>query len=206
MSYFPVFTDLQGKPCLVAGGGRVALRKVETLRDFGAHVTVIAPVILPDMKETEGIECQEKLFEPEDLRGQELVVAATDDKVLNHRISEFCRERNILVNAVDQIEDCTFIFPSYLKEGEVVAAFSSGGLSPVVTQYLREQIRPVLTPQLGSLAACLGALREMVKEMTTAEAQRKEIYLEILRLGLEKDAIPSEEEIQSIIERNKRNG
>ncbi len=202
MSYFPMFVDLQDKPCLIAGGGRVALRKVETLKDFGAHITVIAPAILPDIKETEGILCREKLFAPDDLDGQELVVAATDDKELNHRISMACRKRKIPVNAVDQIEDCTFIFPAYLKEGEVIAAFSSGGQSPVITQYLKEQIRPVLTRHLGRLAACLGSLRDRMKEITETEAQRKKIYQELLQLGLETEKIPSEGEIQKIVERN----
>ena len=201
MSYFPMFIDLQDRPCLIAGGGRVALRKVEALNDFGAHITVIAPTILPEIKSLEGILYQEKSFEEADLEGQDLVVAATDDKELNHKISIACKKRHTPVNAVDQTEDCTFIFPAYLKEGEVVAAFSSGGQSPVITQYLKEKMRPVLTQHLGNLAACLGSLRETVKEKIKTEAQRKKIYQEILRLGLEKDTIPSEEEIQKIIEK-----
>lgn len=200
MSYFPMFIDLQGRSCLIAGGGRVALRKAETLQDFGARVTVIAPAVLPEIKAMEGILYQEKTFEETDLGGQDLMVAATDDKELNHKISAACKRRNIPVNAVDQIEDCTFIFPAYLKEGEVVAAFSSGGQSPVITQYLKEKMRPVLTPHLGALAACLGSLRETVKEKIKTQAERKKIYREILQGSLKKHTIPSEEEIQKIIE------
>ncbi len=201
MSYFPLFIDLQDRPCLIAGGGRIALRKAETLKEFGARITVVAPAVLPEIKEMKGILYQEKTFEKADLEGQDLVVAATDDEALNHKISIACKRRNIPVNAVDQIEDCTFIFPAYLKEGEVVAAFSSGGQSPVITQYLKEKTRPVLTHHLGSLAACLGSLRETVKEKTKTQAERKKIYQDILHLGLEKHTIPSEEEIQKIIEK-----
>lgn len=202
MSYFPMFIDLQDKRCLIAGGGRVALRKVKVMKDFGAHITVIAPTLLPEIKETEGVSYQEKSFEKSDLKGQDLVIAATDDKELNHKISTACKKRHIPVNAVDQIEDCTFIFPAYLKEGEVVAAFSSGGESPVITQYLKGKMKPVMTHHLGSLAACLGSIRETVKKKIGTEAERKEIYQEILRLGLEKKTIPSEEEIHKIIENN----
>lgn len=201
MSYFPLFIDLQDRPCLIAGGGRVALRKAEALKEFGAHIMVIAPAVLPEIKAIEGISYQERSFEKADLEGQDLVVAATDDEVLNHKISIACKRQNIPVNAVDQIEDCTFIFPAYLKEGEVVAAFSSGGKSPVVTQYLKEKMRPVLTHHIGSLAACLGSLRETVKEKIKTQAERKKIYQEILQAGLEKHTIPSEEEIQKIIEK-----
>lgn len=201
MSYFPMFIDLQDRPCLIVGGGRVALRKVEVLKDFGAHITVIAPAILPEIKAIEGILYQEKTFETSDLKGLDLVIAATDDKELNHKISIACKKQSIPVNAVDQIEDCTFIFPAYLKEGEVVAAFSSGGQSPVITQYLKGKMRPLLTHHLGSLAACLGSLRENMKEKIKTEAERKIVYQEILQLGLEKDTIPSEEEIRKIIEK-----
>ena len=199
MSYFPMYVELCGKDCLVVGGGKVALRKVEKLREFGAKLFVISPEILPELAVMEGVICQKRQFQKTDLEGKELVVAATDDEALNHRISQACRAKKIPVNAVDQKEDCSFIFPAYVKEGEVVAAFSSGGQSPVITQYLKEQIRPAVTPHLSDLAVCLGSLREMVRQCTKTEAARKKIYKEILALGLKKDAIPSEQEIAEII-------
>lgn len=201
MSYFPMYIELKDRPCLVVGGGRIALRKVEVLRDFGASVTVVSPEILPEIKAMKGVSCLERGFENADLAGRELVVAATDEKRLNRDIAASCRAAKIPVNAVDQAEDCSFIFPAYLKEGEVVASFSSGGLSPVITQYLKEQLRPVLTPLLGRIAACLGALRPGMGQRTGSEAQRKKIYRELLRIGLEKAAVPSEAEIEETIEK-----
>ena len=203
MSYFPMFIELKGKCCLIVGGGKIALRKVEVLKDFGAQVVLIAPVILPEIKKIKGVVCREKCFEREDLEGQELVVAATDDQELNHQISEVCRKEKIPVNAVDQTEDCSFIFPAYLKEGEVVAAFSSGGQSPVITQYLKAEMQPVMTPRLGELAACLGSLRKAVHQSVKTEEARKKIYREILQFGLNHDTIPSKEEIERIIEKYK---
>lgn len=203
MSYFPMFIELKGKSCLIVGGGKIALRKVEVLKDFGAQVVLIAPVILPEIKKIKGVVCREKCFEREDLEGQELVVAATDDQELNHRISEVCRKEKIPVNAVDQTEDCSFIFPAYLKEGEVVAAFSSGGQSPVITQYLKAEMQPVMTPRLGELAACLGSLRKAVHQSVKTEEARKKIYREILQFGLNHDTVPSKEEIERIIEKYK---
>lgn len=196
--YFPMFIEIKNKRCLVVGGGRIAFHKLKVLKDFGAQVMVVAPIIMPGIREMEDVICCERHFEKGDLKGQAMVIAATDDKELNHRISQICREEKIPVNAVDQPEDCSFIFPAYLKKGEVVAAFSSGGQSPVVTQYLKEQMRPVMTPLLGNLAECLGSLRERVRQINPVEA-RKKIYQEILQAGLEKGEVPSDEEIEEII-------
>lgn len=204
MSYFPMFIQLKGESCLVVGGGAVALRKVEVLQDFGAAVLVTAPAILPEIKSRNGVRWREGCFDPRDLKGQRLVVAATDRKEENHRISLLCRERGIPVNAVDQTEDCDFIFPSYLRSGEVVAAFSSGGQSPVVTQYLKERTSPVMTEVLGELAEQLGSLREQVKQAVD-EKQRKAVYQALLQRGLEQGAVLSWEEAEQIITAMKGN-
>ncbi len=198
MSYFPMFVELKEKKCLIVGGGRIALRKAEALSDFGAEILVEAPEILPEIADVWGVRCRRKAFEDGDVLQQDLVVAATDDAQLNHRVSVACQKADIPVNAVDQTKDCTFIFPAYLKEGEVVAAFSSGGTSPVTAQYLKEQTRPVLTPLVGELAACLGSLRDRMRQCTKTESERKQIYRELFHLGLEQGGI-SEEEIARII-------
>lgn len=199
MSYFPMFIQLKSCPCLVAGGGRTACRKVEVLKDFGADIRVIAPEMAAGLREISGIILIEREFEPSDLSGIKLAVAATDNAELNSRIAALCEERGILVNAVDQIEDCSFIFPSYLKTGEVVAAFSSGGNSPAVTQYLKERNRPFMTKYLGELAASLGSIRDEVKQRVPSEDDRKRIYLELLALGLEREEPLPREEIESVI-------
>lgn len=199
MAYFPMFVQLEGSPCLVVGGGGIALRKVRALKDFGARVLVAADEILDEIKGMDGVAWQERGFLAEDLEGMALVVAATDNKEENHRISCLCREKRIPVNAVDQIEDCSFIFPAYLKEGEVVAAFSSGGQSPVVAQYLKEQARPRVTGLLGDLAAQLGDMRGTVKKMEPA-GRRKAVYEELLRRGLDQGGLLSQEDIREIME------
>ena len=153
MSYFPLFMELKDRDCLVVGGGRVAWHKVKVLMDFGARVSVVAPAIIPEMGELGPVQQFQREFSDGDVKGRTLVVAATDDEVLNRRISGLCQERGIPVNAVDQIQDCSFIFPAYVKQGEVVAAVSSGGQSPVMTQYLKAQIKPFMTEEIGELAA-----------------------------------------------------
>lgn len=199
MSYFPMFVQLEGVPCLIVGGGRTALRKAEVLLDFGAQVTLVAPEISEQLYAMDRVRCIRKEYEDSDLDGRELVVAATDHEELNRRIAQACASRGIPVNAVDQADDCSFIFPAYLKRGEVVAAFGSGGQSPVVTQYLKERARPFVTEELGGVAACLGSLRETVKRHVATEQQRKKLYQELLFLGLENGGALTEETIQAIL-------
>lgn len=193
-----MFIELSGRKCLVIGGGRVAYRKVKVLKDFGAEVTVTAPEILCAIREIPGTKIIEQdwkcIFNTEKWA---LVVAATDDREVNHAISEACRIRKIPVNAVDQEEDCSFIFPSYIKKGEVTGAFTSGGLSPVITQYLKKQTESCLTDLIGEMAKYLGSIREEVKRKI-APGNRKALYRELLNLALEKERIPTDKEKSEI--------
>lgn len=204
MSYFPMYIELAGRACLVAGGGIVACRKVRVLQDFGAEVTVIAPEILPEILACAGVHCQKRDFMPEDIEEKYLVVAATDDKAKNHEIADLCKRKKIPVNAVDQIEDCTFIFPAYVRQGEVVAAFSSGGQSPVITQYLKQAITPVMSEHLGRLAEFLGSLRDEVKACVETEAKRKALYQEVLIFGLSTGEILTRKEWEAILAKYKK--
>ncbi len=199
MAYFPLFINIKNKPCLVAGGGKVAMRKARVLLDFGAQVFVIAPVIEKEIKRMKEITVMEREFLLEDIDDKTLVVAATDDAAENHRIAELCKERGILVNAVDRIEDCSFIFPAYVKQKDVVAAFSSSGKSPVLTQYLKAQEYEILTGQIGCLNDLLGSLRSRVKQLLSTEEERKCFYQELLELGLEKESLPTEREVEALL-------
>lgn len=201
MAYFPMFVQLKYKKCLVIGGGNVALRKIQVLKDFEADVTVIAPEMNSQIRQIPKICRIFRSFMEEDFEQADLVVAATDDKDINHAISVACRQRKIPVNAVDQKEDCSFIFPSYVKEGEVVAAFSSGGQSPVITQYLKKEIKPVLTNELGQIAQTLGTLRTMTKECIETEELRKAFYQELLQIGLEDTNYLDEDMINKVIQK-----
>lgn len=196
MAYFPMFIDIEKKKCLVAGGGTVALRKVRVLLDFGAQVMVVAPQIDSQILRLTGNVCvKERTFEPEDLKECVLVVAATDDAAENHRIAQLARENNIPVNAVDQQEDCSFIFPSYLKHRDLVGAFSSAGNSPVLTQYLKESLKEILTEELGQINGYMGSIRPAVKMRIETEKLRRQVYRNVLAklLAEEKTSLVPEE-------------
>lgn len=195
MAYFPMFVDLTNQPCLVVGGGQVAYRKVMTLLDFDAKVIVVAKDICENIsrmiEEKEyDIEVVRRAFEESDCDGKKLVIAATDDKQLNHDISQCCKARGIMVNAVDQKEDCSFIFPSYVKEQELVAAFSSSGNSPVLTQYLKAKEKDILTPFLGELCEYMGSIREDIIHNYATEAQRRAVFKDIVDTAIKTGKLP----------------
>lgn len=199
MIYFPMMVPLAGRKCVVIGGGKVAERKVRVMLDFSAKVTVVAPEICEQIKKVQGVELVERGYQPDDIMDADIVIAATDDPVRNHEIAGYCKERKIPINAVDQVEDCTFIFPSYWKQGDVVAAFSSGGNSPVITQYLKKKTKEVIPDLIGDIADILGGLRERVKKNVSTEKRRKECFAEILSFALENNTLPTETEIESIL-------
>lgn len=193
MAYFPMFVDMTERECLIIGGGNVAYRKVIVMLDFGAKVTVVAEDICEELGKLT-IENQitfiKRRFERKDCDGMEIVIAATDDNALNHEIAEYCKANGIMVNAVDQKADCSFIFPSYIKEKNLVAAFSSGGNSPVLTQYLKGKEQEILTPFLGELNEYMGQIREKVIAQYDTQAERKRVFKEILCAAIDNGRIP----------------
>lgn len=209
MAYFPMFVDMTERECLIVGGGNVAYRKVIVMLDFGAKVTVVAGDICDELRKLtiDDIASEDKTgsytankenritfikrrFERKDCDGMEMVIAATDDNALNHEIAEYCKAKDIMVNAVDQKADCSFIFPSYIKEKNLVAAFSSGGNSPVLTQYLKGKEQEILTPFLGELNEYMGQIREKVIAQYDTEAERKRVFKEILCAAIDNGRIP----------------
>ena len=196
MAYFPMFVNLKDQPCLVVGGGMVAYRKVKVLLDFEARVVVVGENICDKIneivKKSNQLELQKKCFEDADCDNMFMVIAATDDNLLNHHIAEICNSKGIMVNAVDQKEDCSFIFSSYIKEKNLIAAFSSSGNSPVLAQYLKSQEKEILTPFLGELNEYMGKIRKRVIEEYDTEEKRKEIFKEIVNTAIENGELPQE--------------
>ena len=144
----------------------------------------------PDSDAADRITIIKRRFDRKDCNGMEMVIVATDDNALNHEIVEYCKANGIMVNAVDQKADCSFIFPSYIKEKNLVAAFSSGGNSPVLTQYLKGKEKEILTPFLGELNEYMGQIREKVIAQYDTQAERKRVFKEILCAAIDNGRIP----------------
>ncbi|MEY8355759.1 bifunctional precorrin-2 dehydrogenase/sirohydrochlorin ferrochelatase [Lachnospiraceae bacterium 54-53] len=206
MAYFPFFVDIEGKKCLIVGGGMVAYRKVKVLKDYGPDITVTAPRMIPEMeallKEKDvrlKLECRE--FEDSDLEHVDFVVAGTSDEGLNKRISFLCKERNIPVNVVDVQEECTYIFPALIREGDITVGISTGGSSPTIAQYLKKKFKQSIPSGFGDLAAQLGSYRDMVKEKVDSLPVRKEIFKTMVEEGIRQGGTFTGEQAKELIER-----
>lgn len=176
-SYYPVFVELQGKRCVVVGGGGVAERKVRTLLDHGAEVVVISPKLsrgLSSLKKKGLIEHQRRGFRKGDSRGSLLVFAATDSGKINKAVAEDAARRPGLVNVVDTPELCSFIVPSIVRRGALSVAISTSGKSPALSKAIRKLLEGELSEELGNLVSSLGKLREdLRKKIPSAPAKRK---------------------------------
>ncbi len=162
MGYYPLFLEMKGRPCLVIGGGQVAQRKVEGLLAADAAVTVVSPELTAALEalRSEGrIEHRQRDYQSDDLKGFDIVVAATDDKAVNARVAADSRAGRVLVNAVDDPDSCDFILPSVVRRGEVVLAISTGGLSPALARRLREELEAYLSDDFAPLVELLAEVR-----------------------------------------------
>ena len=189
MDYLPIFCRLDNKPVLLVGGGEVAERKARLLLDAGAHLTVVAPELDPELAELAAngsIEWLAGEFAPAQLAGKWLVVAATDRREVNALVYQSANQARIFANVVDDPKRSSFIMPSIIDRSPLMVAISSGGKAPVLARLLREKLEALLPQHLGAVAAFAGSLRERVKARFTSMGERRRFWERLLgadRLG-----------------------
>ena len=179
MKYFPMFYQLENRPCLVVGGGEVAARKVSLLIRAGGKVTVISPELcesLQDRLQAGEINHLARPYEASDLSDYVLVIASTDDKQVNRGISEASQKQNIPVNVVDQPELCTFIVPSMIDRSPVQVAVSTGGASPVLARLLRARLETMIPAAYGKLGLLMEEFRGKVKKHIKDPDKRRSFW------------------------------
>lgn len=143
MIYYPIFLDLRGKPVLVVGAGKVALRKTRGLLEAGALVTVVAPRWEPAFDELP-VTLLRRAFEPGDIDGASLVFTATDDREVNRTVAILAKARAIPVNVADAPPECDFLVPSRVRRGNLQVAISTGGEDPRRAVAIRRRIEQAL--------------------------------------------------------------
>jgi precorrin-2 dehydrogenase/sirohydrochlorin ferrochelatase len=163
---YPLVLRLAGRGCLVVGGGAVATRKVQSLLDSGADVTVVAPKLSPELEDLEAagrLRAERRGFEPSDLNGATLAFAATDSRDVNQAVAEAARVRGVLVNVADDPSACDFTVPALVRRGDVMLAVSTGGRSPAFARFLREQLEEWLTDARCELLEILSEVRRELR-------------------------------------------
>lgn len=166
MALFPMFVKLRDRLCVVVGGGQIAEAKIPGLLAAEAKIRIIAPEVTESLaaRAREGqVEWLRKKFEPADLDGAYLVVAATSDIEVNHQIFREAERRGILCNAVDDPDYCHFYYPSVVRRGALQIAISTEGLSPALAQRLRRELEDQFGPEYGPWLDSLGAARKFLR-------------------------------------------
>ena len=163
---YPIALALDGKHCLVVGGGKIADEKLDALLLAGADVTVVSPQVRPRIAAfaADGrITLRQRPYEPGDLDGMFLAIAATDDRAANAAVATEARARGILVNAVDDIPFCDFFAVAIVRRGDLQVAISTNGRSPAFARWMRERLDADLPAEYGDLLAVLGDVRDTLK-------------------------------------------
>jgi precorrin-2 dehydrogenase/sirohydrochlorin ferrochelatase len=163
---YPIALVLDGKRCLVVGGGEIADGKLDALLLAGAVVTVVSPEVRPRIAAlaAEGqITLQQRPYRRSDLDATSLVIAATDDRPLNARVVTEARAAGILTQAVDDIPYCDFFAVAIVRRGDLQLGISTNGRSPAFARWMRERLDTELPHEYGDLLAVLGDVRETIK-------------------------------------------
>jgi len=185
---YPVNLIVEGQPCLVIGGGPIAARKVAGLVACGAEVQVVAPEPGSEVLGS-GATVERRPYRRGDAACYRLVVAATDDPVVNHQVFQDAVAAGIWVNTVDDPSACTFTLPSVLRRGSVLVTVATGGHSPALAAWLRSRIEAELGPEYEVLLDLLSAARDGLKASgrSTEEVDWQSVLdsdmLDIIRAG-----------------------
>ena len=162
MSYFPAFLKLDNKKILIVGGGYIAYEKLDHLLDFTHDIKVIAPELSEQMQERvtkESLVLEKRKYEVGDIAEFAVVIVAVDDIPLQAEIFKESKEYNCLCNAVDSVDYCDFIFPSYIKKDDLTIAVSTSGASPAMAKHLRRFLQESIPDGIGAFLKEMKALR-----------------------------------------------
>jgi precorrin-2 dehydrogenase/sirohydrochlorin ferrochelatase len=185
--FYPLLIDLLDRRVLVIGGGSVAERKVESLLEAGAAVTVVAPDVterLQTLADSKSIRVHRRRFEESDLNEVLLVISATDDRDTQETIAAMAHSRGVLVNTVDRPALCDFIVPAVVRRGDVIVAISTSGKSPALSAALRAKIEDVVKPDAARAAQVLGKIRAEIHERFADPDRRKDAFEKIVNSGI----------------------
>ena len=178
MSLYPINLDLSGKTCVVIGGGKVALRKVKTLLQAQAKVTVIAPSLtasLAKLAQAEVIFYKQKEYMSGDMTGFFLAVCATDSSFINAAAAKEAKAKHILVNVVDHSFPSDFTVPAQVSRGDLLLTVSTGGKSPALARQLRIDIEKEYGDTYGILLDMIEKVRLELK-MILVDSKEREAF------------------------------
>ena len=179
MDHLPIFINIRKKPCVVIGGGDIALRKINILLKAQAKVDCLSPSFSRDIKNLSKdghITLINKSFDQTDIKDYSIIIAATDDSSVNSSISAIAQVKKIPVNVVDSPELSSFIMPSIVDRSPLIIAVSSSGKAPVLSRIIRAKLETVIPSAYGILADIAGEYRQKVKDRFSSIKDRRAFW------------------------------
>ncbi len=163
MSYFPAYLKLDDKKILIIGGGKIAADKLCHLLDFTSDIVLLAKEFdqnILELSSKNRLKTIQKRYEKNDIDGFDIVIVAIDDIDKQKDIYLEAKSKKILCNSVDAVEYCDFIFPSYIKKGDITISVSTSGASPAVAKYLRRFIENLIPKDIDKFLLEMKNLRK----------------------------------------------
>jgi precorrin-2 dehydrogenase/sirohydrochlorin ferrochelatase len=183
---YPAFMVLEGRRCVVVGGGHVAARKVRSLLAAGAQVFVISLSLHSDLQTALAnnlLEHTPASYTAEYLTGASLVFAATNDPEVNLQIARDAHERGLWVNVADNHDECDFYVPATIYRQDLALAISTGGESPAFARYVRELLERSLSNTLGQALTMVAQARPLL--LAQPQDKQAQLWEDLLALRLE---------------------
>ena len=166
-TYYPVYLNLRGRRCVIVGGGIVAEGKISRLLDSGAVICVISPDATPGIRQfvADGaVRWEQREYREGDLAGAFIAIAATNLREVNRSIFKEAEARGVMLNAVDDPPNCSFIAPAIVQRGPVTLAISTGGVSPALARKLRESLETSEALAWADLSSVMAVARSHLRE------------------------------------------
>jgi len=158
---FPVNLNLHGRPVLVVGGGRIALRKVEQLLMADAEVTVLSPMFVDEFTSLP-VTLVERVYAAGDVDAFRLVITATGNTPVDQQIFDECEAKGIWINSADDPDRCAFTLPAALRRGDLMVTVSTGGASPALASWLRSHLELSIVPEFEEVVSRLAIERARI--------------------------------------------
>ncbi|HEY5563770.1 MAG TPA: bifunctional precorrin-2 dehydrogenase/sirohydrochlorin ferrochelatase [Clostridiaceae bacterium] len=201
--YYPIMVNLEYRNVLIVGGGEIAYKKLLELLEYKAVITLVSLSInegIKEIVEKNYIKFIEGAYDKTYLEGAFIVIASTNDREVNNEIYKDCIQKSILVNIVDDPENCSFITPSKLRRGDLTISISTNGKSPTLSKEIRKELEISFDESYEAYVNILGDLRKDVIANVEIPHKRKEVLHTIVSGGyLGKLRILGEEAVRSEI-------
>lgn len=189
MKYYPVNLDIRNRKCLVVGGGAVGTRKVMTLLDCGAKVTVVSTDVaekLQELSDSDIIKLEKRPFQVSDLDEMILVMGATDNQEINREIYSEAERLGILCNIADRPEDCNFILPAIVNRGDLIIAISTSGKSPAFAKKMRKDLEKEFGTEYAEFLKLMGEIRNKLLSEDHEPEAHKHLFEQLIKRDLVK--------------------